>query len=132
VARLRRREPEIAARFNRAALGLVSVDILPSLKGGDSYQLRASAWILSVGFCSDGLSSPEDGEQTIEAMPNLLILIAPTQSACAEKPPARQTTSLCDLPSSLATCSQHGQNRLLFCGRTSISNPPRHTVLYSS
>jgi hypothetical protein len=85
-----------------------------------------------VGFCHDGLTSPEDDEQTNEAMPSLLTLIAATKSAFSEKPHSTQTKSACVLRLSLDTCSQHRQKRLVFGGGTGISNPPRHTVLHSN
>jgi hypothetical protein len=78
------------------------LEILPSLKGGDSYWFRARARIPSVGSCHDGLTSHEDHEQASEASPASLIFTALTKSAGAENPQPPQTNLACDLRFSAA------------------------------
>jgi hypothetical protein len=43
-----------------------------------------------------------------------------------------QTNFACDLRFSADTCPHTGHLRLVFCGATVTSRPPRHCVLYSS
>ena len=58
--------------------------------------------------------------------------MAPTKSAGAENPHSTQTNFACDLRFSADICPQSGHLRLVFCGATATSRPPRHCVLYSS
>jgi hypothetical protein len=99
-------------------------DILPSLKGGDSYWFHAEAGIPLGGSCHDGLTSPEDDEKASEASPASLTFLAPTKSAWAENPHLPQTNFACDLRFSADTCPHSGHLRLVFCGVTGTSRLP--------
>src|SRR5436305_12808736 len=107
-----------------------SIDILHSLKGEDSYGSHAYARIPSVGSCHDGLTSAEDCEQANNANPASLIFTAATKSALAVKPLWTHENFSCVLRFSAETVPHAGHLRLVFCGDTPTSNPPRHGSLY--
>src|SRR5438105_15103721 len=106
------------------------IDYLHSLKGEDSYGSHAYARIPSVGACHDGLTSAEDCEQANKASPASLMFTAATKSALAVKPHWTHENFSCVLRFSAVTVPHAGHLRLVFCGGTATSNPPRHVSLY--
>src|SRR5437588_13106333 len=104
-------------------------DILHSLKGEDSYGSHAYARIPSVGACHAGLTSAEVCEQANKASPASLIFTAATKSALAVKPHWTHENFSCVLRFSAVTVPHAGHLRLVFCGGTATSNPPRHVSL---
>jgi hypothetical protein len=67
--------------------------------------------------------------QAIRACPALKTLIAATTSAFSRKPHWTQAKIAWVCRFSFATCPQAGHVRLVFCGGTSTSLPPRHASL---
>src|SRR2546430_2572476 len=112
-------------RRSSKPLRLSEADILHSLKGEDSYGSHAYARIPSVGACHDGLTSAEDCEQANKASPASLHFTAATKSALAVKPHWTHENFSCVLRFSAVTVPPPGHLRLVLCGGTASSNPPR-------
>jgi hypothetical protein len=62
---------------------LTELEILPSLKGRDSYWFHAKARIPLMGSGHDGLASPEDDVPAREASPASLIFTGDTNQRTA-------------------------------------------------
>src|SRR6516165_11146114 len=96
-----------------------------------SLSLFLSSWVKNGPVnCHDGLPSAEDCVQANKASPASLIFTAATKSALAVKPHSTHENLSCVLRLSADTLPHAGHLRLVFCGGTATSNPPRHVSLY--
>ena len=66
--------------------------------------------------------------QAQRACPALRMLIAPTRSAFSAKPHSTHSKRAWVWRLSADTWPQHGQVRLVFCGGTTMSQPPFHAI----
>src|SRR6516162_5729769 len=96
-----------------------------------SLSLFLSRWVKNGPVnCHDGLTSAEDCVQANKARPSSLIFTAATKSALAVKPHWTHVNFSCVLRFSTDIVQHAGHLRLVFCGGTANSNPPRHVSLY--